>query len=377
MGGIYFYNDWRARTDVGSRPDYGRPEVREFIRDNVMMWLQEYRIDGLRFDKVAGIRNAHSRDDVAWDDPSNLDGWGWNLMRWINDEVDHQQLWKIMIAEDMRQNSKITAPTSSGGAGFDSQWDDQFYKAIRAAMETPDDNQRNLYAVRDAITRRWNDNAFHRVIYTESHDEVGSFDGSPNGKSRLPKAISPGQADGYFAKKRSTLGAAIVMTSPGIPLLFQGQEMLEWSLFDGKQPLDWSKASRYSGIMSLYRDLIRLRRNWFNQTRGLQGHETNVFHINQSFGVLAMHRYDRGGPGDDTIVVFNFHNKAYSDYRIGFPRDGRWHVRFNSDWSGYSHDFQNHSSFDTYAHRGDYDDLHSNGTIGIGAYSAIILSQSS
>jgi len=375
MGGIYFYNDWRARTDVGSRPDYGRPEVRQFIRDNVMMWLEEYRIDGLRLDKVAGIRNAHSRDDVPWDDASNLNGWGWNLLRWINDEVNYHQPWKIMIAEDMRQNANITAPTSTGGAGFDSQWDDQYYKTIRAALETPDDRERNLYDVRDAITRRWNGDAFHRVIYTESHDEVGSYDGRPNGKSRLTEAISPGQADSHFAKKRSTLGAAIVMTSPGIPMIFQGQEMLEWALFDGKQDLDWSKATRYSGIVLLYRDLIRLRRNWYNQTRGLQGHETNVFHVNQDTGILAMHRYDRGGAGDDTIVVLNFHNQAYTDYRIGFPREGMWRVRFNSDWSGYSPDFQNHLSHDTFAHRGRYDNLGYNGTIGIGGYTAIVLSQ--
>ncbi len=41
MGGIYFYNDWRAETPWGkTRPDYGRKEVRQFIRDNAMMWLE-------------------------------------------------------------------------------------------------------------------------------------------------------------------------------------------------------------------------------------------------------------------------------------------------------------------------------------------------
>ena len=41
-GGIYFYNDYRSHTPWGdTRPDYGRGEVRSFIRDNAMMWLQE------------------------------------------------------------------------------------------------------------------------------------------------------------------------------------------------------------------------------------------------------------------------------------------------------------------------------------------------
>lgn len=41
LGGIYFYNDWRSETPWGnSRPDYGRGEVRQFIRDNALMWLK-------------------------------------------------------------------------------------------------------------------------------------------------------------------------------------------------------------------------------------------------------------------------------------------------------------------------------------------------
>lgn len=59
MGGIYFYNDWRAETPWGStRPDYGRGEVRQFIRDNAMMWLEEYRVDGLRFDMTLFMHNV-------------------------------------------------------------------------------------------------------------------------------------------------------------------------------------------------------------------------------------------------------------------------------------------------------------------------------
>ena len=50
-GGIYFYNDWRSETPWGdTRPDYGRREVRQFIRDNALYWLEEYHLDGLRFD---------------------------------------------------------------------------------------------------------------------------------------------------------------------------------------------------------------------------------------------------------------------------------------------------------------------------------------
>ncbi len=49
-GGVYFYNDGRSWTPWGdTRPDYGRSEVRQFIRDNALLWLERYRVDGLRW----------------------------------------------------------------------------------------------------------------------------------------------------------------------------------------------------------------------------------------------------------------------------------------------------------------------------------------
>jgi 1,4-alpha-glucan branching enzyme len=375
MGGIYFYNDWRAHTEVGdkNRPDYGRPEVREFIRDNVLYWLEEYRIDGMRWDMVCGIRNVNAEDRPPGD-PANLE-WGWNLLKWVNDEVDYRQPWKPMMAEDMRQNAAITRSTSQGGAGFDSQWDDQFHHVLRRAMVTPSDADRNLDEVRTAIERRFDGDACKRVIYTESHDEVGNVDPDPFGKKRVPEHIHPGQADSWYARKRSTLGAAVVFTSPGIPMIFQGQEMLEWIQFTSKTRMDWDKVDRFPGIVQLYGDLIRLRRNWFNNTRGLRGHLVNVFHTNQTDKVLAMHRWQNGGPGDDVVVVLNFANRSYANYTIGFPRPGTWYVRFNSDATVYSPDYGNHPSYDTTAHWGECHQMPCHGNVGMGPYTAIILSQ--
>src|SRR5262245_1494584 len=83
MGGIYFYNDWRAWTKWGekNRPDYGRGEVRQFIRDNALRWLEEFRLDGLRFDMTVFIRNVYGHNDDPTDNQNNFDGWGWNLLK--------------------------------------------------------------------------------------------------------------------------------------------------------------------------------------------------------------------------------------------------------------------------------------------------------
>jgi 1,4-alpha-glucan branching enzyme len=75
------------------------------------------------------------------------------------------------------------------------------------------------------------------------------------------------------------------------------------------------------------------------------------------------------------VVVLNFANPAHTSYTIGFPRPGYWSVRFNSDWNGYSPDFGNHHSYDTTAGPGGLHGLPWRGNVGIGPYSAIILSQ--
>ncbi len=72
-GGIYFYNDERGDTPWGGRPDYGRPEVRQFILDNITMWLTEYHLDGLRVDSTIYMRNTEGHDtDPEHDIPEGL-----------------------------------------------------------------------------------------------------------------------------------------------------------------------------------------------------------------------------------------------------------------------------------------------------------------
>ncbi|HEY6347858.1 MAG TPA: alpha-amylase family glycosyl hydrolase [Candidatus Angelobacter sp.] len=367
-GGIYFYNDWRSRTEWGdTRFDYGRGEVRQYLCDNALRWLEERFADGLRWDSVGSIRNVKDQNNDPGDDLPD----GWSLLRWINDLIGQRQPWKISIAEDLKENERITQDTGAGGAGFDSQWSASFVGVLRDAVTATDDQFRDMNAVSGAIAQRFNNNAWERVIFTESHDA----DSSTYGGKRVPELISPGQADSPFARKRSTLAAAALMTAPGIPMIFMGQEFLAWGQFDDDHQLDWSNAAKFPGIIQLYRDLIRLRRNWFNNTKGLRGQNVNVYHVNNGDKVIAYHRWDQSGNGDDTVVVLNFANRGYNNYHIGFPRGGHWRVRFNSDWNGYDGSFGNWLSYDTDANGAPQDSMPASADVGLGPYSAIVLSQ--
>lgn len=97
-----------------------------------------------------------------------------------------------------------------------------------------------MNALRDAISIKYNNDAFGRVIYSESHDEVA------NGNARVPQEIDPHNARSWFAQKRSTLAAALVFTAPGIPMLFQGQEVLqgEWLRDDVVVVMNFSTETR-------------------------------------------------------------------------------------------------------------------------------------
>jgi 1,4-alpha-glucan branching enzyme len=363
-GGIYFYNDWRAKTPWGeNRPDYSRPEVRRYILENALMWLEDYHCDGLRMDAISFVRNVHGEDDPGANLPE-----GWNLMQWVNSEIQQRQPWKITIAEDLRSNPGITGHIDQGGQGFSAQWDASFIYPVHEVLKTAEDADRNLHTLAGAICTAYNGDAFQRVIYTESHDEVA------NGKHRLPEEIVPGDVENYYAKKRMVLGASLVFTAPGIPMLFQGQEFLAPGSFNDAEPLDWAWAEAHGGLTQLYRDLIALRRDLRGVTPGLRGQGCRVFHINNDDKIIAFARWD-GHVEDATIIIANFANQPRPNYTIGLPAEGEWNLRFNSDWAGYDANFQDFPSFGTHAQSGEYDGFPQHGSFDLGPYAVVVLSR--
>ncbi|MCG2806462.1 MAG: alpha amylase C-terminal domain-containing protein [Propionicimonas sp.] len=356
-GGSYFFNDWRSATPWGdTRPDYGRGEVRQFIRDNAMSWLENYHLDGLRYDMTPYMRSVDAGE-------TNIPE-GWSLCHWINSEVRAKYPHKILIAEDLHSNPAVSS-TGPEGAAFHAQWDAQFVHPVRRAVVAADDAYRSTAEVARAITYSYGD-AFSRVIYTESHDEVA------NGKARVPQEIDAGDPTGYFAQKRSTVGAGLVLTSPGIPMLFQGQEFLEGGWFRDTVALEWDQDESFHGIVKLYRDLIRLRLNRDGRSAGLTGGGVRVFHNNDDANLLAFQRWRDHGIGDDVVVVANLTNTARGMYRIGFPAPGKWQLLLNSDALVYSDAFSDHPSADVVASQDDYDGLQASAEITIGPYSLLI-----
>jgi 1,4-alpha-glucan branching enzyme len=369
-GGIYLYGGDRANTGFGPRPDYGRPQVRQYITDNALLLLRDYGVDGLRFDDTIDMRTfGPSRT------PNHE---GAQLLQEINSayrNTEPKQPGKITIAEDLQSSGDVTLQSGPAGLEFNSQWDDTMVNTMRGVVTQVNDSDRDMFAVKGTLEKKMASDVFARVIYTENHDQVGH----PPGQDRLPALIDVNNHESIFAKKRSTLAAAIMLTSPGIPMVFQGQEMLETRAFGFNTPtkMDFTRADdpKFKGIVQMYRDLIALRRNLAGKTRGLTGQNLNVFHVDNGNKTLAYHRWENGGPGDDVVVAANFSNVPMQNLNIGFPLQGQWHVLFNSGANVYDPGFVNGDSFDTTANPGGKDGLNFNGNVGIGPYSVVIFSQ--
>jgi len=360
-GGIYFYNDHRSKTPWGdTRPDYGRPEVRQYLRDNALMWIEKYHCDGLRMDATSYIR--FEGGGLGYDTEIAE---GNVLMRDINAEISAKYPHVLTIAEDLKGHAIVTDAVDQNGLGYGSQWDMNYVHPVRAVIEDTHDEGRDLQKIVDALEYKYGDDVFKRIIYTESHDEVA------NGKARVPEEIQPGDAESAFAKKRAILGIILTLTAPGIPMLFQGQEFIEDEYFKDTEGLDWNKFENHKGIQKLVRDAINLRTGKETGTFGLRGQELKIGHFNNETKVLSFIRSDRQA-NEPVLVVLNFGSKDYTDYGIGLEEGNQWNLRFNSAWKGYDDDFSEIGVDDLYTTEESTDQKHWTGIVNIPAYSCQI-----
>lgn len=325
-GGIYFYNDHRSSTPWGdTRPDYGREEVRQYLRDNALMWIEKYRCDGLRMDATSYIRfeGGGLGGDTAIEE-------GNQMMREINAEIQEKYPHILTIAEDLKGHDLVTDTIENGGIGYGSQWDMNFVHPVREVLIDTHDDSRDLEKIAGALQFVQSNDAFKRIIYTESHDEVA------NGKARVPEEVQPGDAESAFAKKRALLGIVLSLTAPGIPMLFQGQEFMEDSYFQDTVELNWDKLESHHGISRLVADLIKMRTGEIAGYEGLRQQPVNITHLNNDSKVLA---YLRGEENSRVLIVINFSNTDYMEYNLDFPENSKWKLCLNTVAKEYDNDF--------------------------------------
>ena len=362
-GGIYFYNDHRSETPWGdTRPDYGRPEVRQYLRDNALMWIEKYHCDGLRMDATSYIR--YEGGGLGYDteiEEGNI------LMRDINLEIGGKYPEVLTIAEDLKGDNRVTDGADVGGLEYGSQWDMKFVHPVREVIQDTHDAGRDLQKIVDALEFKYSGDFFKRVVYTESHDEVA------NGKARVPEEIQPGDAESEFAKKRALLGIVLTLTAPGIPMLFQGQEFIEDEYFQDTEELDWDKQDRNSGIGKMIGELIALRTGKTKGGFGLRAQGLDIVHFNQENKILAYIRDEEDGGEEPVLIILNFGNRQFDDYGIGIQEGREWKLHINTVSEYHDDAFSDRKTTDPKPLSESTDDKPWTGKVNIPPYGALVL----
>ncbi len=315
-GGMYFYDDDRRYTDWGeTRPDYGNTNVVAFIRDQIFSLVEDYHVDGFRWDSVFNI---------AYYGGYNQNAEGVAMLDAVNTELADKHPNVFRIAEDNAFDANMN---------FEAQWHPGFLSDIRSLAIAPSDADRNMDVVAYYLLDP-NHIGFRQVIYPESHDSCGDL----NNKHRLPREIDGGSPQGYWAKKRAFLANAVALVSPGIPMIFMGSEYNEDWDFSNDHSLRWTGlAEENAGIVQMYADLIALRRNAKGVTDALRNPYNAAYTVLNNDGkVVAVAR------GGGLLLVFNWSATAYKPYEtLKFPVRGTWHCLYNSDSSAYDRSFGN------------------------------------
>jgi len=221
--GPYFTD--RYATPWGQAINFDGPdsdEVRRFFVDNALMWLRDYHFDGLRLDAIHAI----------------LDGSALHILEQLKHEVVELEsvlgrtLW--VIAESDLNDPRIVERVGAGGYGLDAQWSDDFHHSIHALLSgevtgyyADFGSLRHLAkalghafvydGIHSGFRRRVHGRSTdgipgHRFLgYAQNHDQIGN---RAKG-DRLGALVSPDLLK---------VTAALVMTAPFIPMIFQGEE---------------------------------------------------------------------------------------------------------------------------------------------------------
>ncbi len=352
--GLYFFPEGSyALTPWGPRPNYAEPQVAAMLISAVDTWMDEFHGDGFRWDSVSNVRAV---------DGVGTTPLGKELLVTANDHIHARG--GLSVAEDLKGYQPLTASSSSGGFGFDAQWDGLGYTVMNV-LAPADDAGRDLGAIAWDLRGSYNGDSFARVFYTENHDIVG------NGGSRVPSRVDAGNPTSWTARKRSMLASVLLLTAPGVPMLFQGQESLATGTFSSSPaPLGAPTASGLQ-VRAFYKDMVRLRRNLDGASAGLLEASVDVFHQNDSAKVLAYRRY--GSSQEDVIVIVNLRNKAYTAYDVGVADAGPWRVRLNTDSATYGDDFAKGQTGALTAVKAEKDGKPYALPLQLGAYGAMVL----
>ncbi|HIK03936.1 MAG TPA: alpha amylase C-terminal domain-containing protein [Trichormus sp. M33_DOE_039] len=268
--------------------------ARKFIGDTVRFWIQEYHLDGIRYDAARQIAN-------------------YDFMHWIVQESKKTAGAKPFynVAEHIPETTSIT----NVDGPMDGCWHDSFYHTVTAHICGDTFDLENLKDVIDC-KRQGFLGATNVVNYLTNHDH-----------NHLMVELGDRNIFAEEAFKRAKLGAAILLTAVGVPLIWMGEEFGEYKPKQQESAkIDWQLLSNdlNRSLFDYYKGLINLRKN----NHALYTENIDFIHENPEAKVLAYSRWN--DEGSRVVVVANFSEDFLAGYHVpNFPCGGTWH-----EWTG-------------------------------------------
>jgi maltooligosyltrehalose trehalohydrolase len=221
--GPYFSTDYTTPWGEAVNLDGpGSDEVRRFLCDNALGWLELYHLDGLRLDAVHAFLDRSAQPFLE------------QLSREVAALGQRLGRPKVLIAETDLNDPRLVHRLEVGGCGCDAEWSDDFHHSLHALLT----RERNGYYadfgeladLREALTagfvyagrysafrrrsqgRPLGDVPLSRLVgYLQNHDQVGN-------------RVRGDRIGGSLSAEQLELAAALVLTGPFVPLIFQGEE---------------------------------------------------------------------------------------------------------------------------------------------------------
>ncbi|MDB5342932.1 MAG: glycoside hydrolase family 13 domain protein [Schlesneria sp.] len=288
---------------------FWKREVRQFLIDNAAFFINEYHVDGFRFDEVTVIDRYG----------------GWEFLQNLTDTLRSQKPSAPLIAEYWADHSAVLRSRSDADAVVDSNLREALCGALAQASPGKDAPVDLDTVVRELYPKHGG--AWRSVHHLENQDVVRVN----NDNDRQPRV--PALADGsnprfWYARNRSHWANGLLLTAPGTPMLFMRQEFLEDKYWSDSPDFYKANLIWWNGLNSdramqdhlrFIRELIALRR----RLPALQADSLNVYHVHNDNRVIAFHRWV-AGVGTDVVVVANLREETLVGIQTRFP--ARRHV---------------------------------------------------
>lgn len=311
-----------------------REMMRKYIVESVQYWVNEYHLDGFRFD-LMGIHDMETMNEVsaavrAIDPSIFVYGEGWTAGS--SPLPSEQQALKAntykmqnvaAFSDDLRDGLKGSVfEHEEGGFASNRQGLKESIKfGVVASTQHPQVNYDSV----NYSNAPWAAEPSQTISYVSCHDNHTLFD---------KLTISNPEASEAELIKMHKLAETIVLTSQGVSFVHAGMEMLRtkdgvensYNSPDSINQVDWTRKEKYEDVFNYYKGLIALRKNHpafrMTSTEQIQEHLEFLDYDGENFLGYQIKENANGDSWSDILVLLNGSNLNKT---ISLP-EGSWTV---------------------------------------------------